>query len=389
MNSISRVALLALAAILAALPAPAQEKLAQQKPADSKPALVPLTPLIERGFPRWDRDHDDALELVEVDRLIEDHTVHGRLAALIVQLRYHMTSKQHVPDKGHTTDKDHPPALTHPQLLSLVAEAAFVKQVDQSLKHLEEIDRELFLATDPDLATFNQGRLNDCYLLSAIAAQAHRNPKAIREMIHPQVTGGFQVVYGDGQKIPVEPLTDCELLLGARLDQRHGSWLAVVEKSYGIIRKREHARKSDKETPLAADTVPFETLDWGNSGVIISLLTGRQCDSLKLGKSSHPDQVHTLLADVMQKKRLVCVSKNSDQPPPGIVSNHVYAILGYNAQQRHVSLFNPWGNTFTPKGSPGIANGYTTKNGLFSVPLDEFHSVFSNVVYETDRPLKK
>ena len=51
--------------------------------------------------------------------------------------------------------------------------------------------------------------------LSAIAAQVHRNPKAIREMIHPEVTGGFRVVFGDGQKIEVAPLTDGELLLGS------------------------------------------------------------------------------------------------------------------------------------------------------------------------------
>ena len=36
-------------------------------------------------------------------------------------------------------------------------------------------------------------------------------------MIHPVVTGGFQVAFGNGQKIPVSRLTDTELLLGADL----------------------------------------------------------------------------------------------------------------------------------------------------------------------------
>ncbi len=350
--------------------------LAQKNAPQSKAAQEPLTQVVEKHFAHWDRDHNDALELSEVDHLIEDHSVHGRQAALVVCLRRHLT------------DKGNQPSLPHKQLLKLVEERDFAKSVEQTLKHLETIDRELFLTSDPDLATFSQGRLNDCYLLAAIAAQAHRSPKAIREMIHPEVTGGFLVVFGDGRKIQVPSLTDSELLLGAKLDHRHGSWLAVLEKSYGIIRRREHAKKGDKAA-RDADTVPFETLNFGNSEEIISLLTGRQAGSLQLGKSSRPDQVHKLLTEMTKQRRLLCVGKNKDKGPPGIVNSHVYAILGYDGRERHVTIFNPWGNNFTPKGPPGIANGYETKNGLFIVSLDQFHTVFSDVVYETDRLLTK
>lgn len=204
-------------------------------------------------------------------------------------------------------------------------------------------------------------------------------------MIHPQVTGGFHVIFGDGQKIQVGPLSDSELLLGAKLDSRHGSWLAVLEKAYGIIRKREHAKKNDKGSPVE----PIETLNWGDSAVTISLLTGRHTDSLKLGTSSKIEQLHELLISVMKKRHLICTGTNHDKPPPGMGANHAYAVLGYDANQRHVTVFNPWGNSFTPKGPPGKANGFMTKNGMFTLPLDQFHSIFSDVVYETDRPLTK
>lgn len=349
---------------------------AQQNPARPATPTEPLSQVVERHFARWDKDHDDALALLEVDRLIEDHSIHGRLAALVVCLRNQMTSK------------DHPPKLSHQQLLKLVEERDFAKSVEQNAKHLETIDRELFLPADPNLATFNQGRLEDCYLLSAIAAQVHRSPKAIHEMIHPQVTGEFRVLFGDGQTIQVPALTEAELLLGARLDNRHGSWLAVLEKSYGIIRKRDRIKKGDKTAGTTA-IVPVDTLNFGDSAVTISLLTGRHSESLKLDKSSHPDQVHHLLTDITKKRRLVCVGKNKDKGPPGIVTNHVYTILAYDENERHVNIFNPWGNNFTPKGAPGTANGYATKNGQFTVPLDQFHTVFSDVIYETDRPLSK
>ena len=185
-----------------------QISLAQNKTSNQKPPEEPLTKLVEKHFANWDRNHDNELDLMEVDHVVEDHSVHGRQAALIVCVRYHLT------------DKDHQPGLSHQQLLKLVDDHDFIKSVKRNMTHLESINHELFLPTDPDLSTFNQGRLNDCYLLSSIAALAHRNPKSIREMIHPQVTGGFQVVYGDGQKIHVDSLTNSELLLGARLDNR-------------------------------------------------------------------------------------------------------------------------------------------------------------------------
>ncbi|HWB08234.1 MAG TPA: C2 family cysteine protease [Pirellulales bacterium] len=350
--------------------------LAQKKPSHPKSAQEPLSQLAEKHFAHWDRNHDDILELSEVDRLIEDHSVHGRQAALVVSLRHHLTKK------------GNPPALPRKELLKLVEEHDFTRSVERTAKHLETIDRELFLPTDPNLDTFSQGRLDDCYLLAVIAAQVHRSPKAIREMIHPEVTGGFKVVFGDGRRIEVPALTDGELLLGAKLDHRHGSWLAVLEKAYGIIRKRERAKRLD-ETTRDADTIPVETLNFGKSSEIISLMTGRHAEKLRLGKSSHAEQVHSLLADMIRKKRLVCAGTSHDEAPPGIVKNHAYAVLDYDVHERHVTIFNPWGNHFAPTGPPGMVHGYVTRNGLFTVPLGEFQRVFSAVVYETNRPLTK
>ena len=66
-------------------------------------------------------------------------------------------------------------------------------------------------------------------------------------MIRPVVTGGFEVVFGNGQKIKVEFITDSELLLGARMDSNHGSWPAVLEKAYGIIRQHTRAKKEARD----------------------------------------------------------------------------------------------------------------------------------------------
>jgi hypothetical protein len=349
---------------------------AEKKPVTAKPVKIPLPELVEKHFAHWDRDHDDVLDLSEVDHVIEDHSVHARQAALVVCLRHHLTKKGNAP------------FLTHQELLKLVEQPGFAKTVERTATHLETIDRELFLPTDPNLATFSQGGLGDCYLLAAIAAQVHRSPKAIRDMIHPEVTGGFRVVFGDGRKIEVPPLTDSELLLGANLDSRHGSWLAVLEKSYGIIRKRDRAKTQDKAA-RARLIVPEETMGSGHLEVTLSLLTGRQTEVMHLGPSSHRERVHNVLVETTKKRRLVCVDTTNDKAPPGMGKRHSYAILGYDEHKRQVTVFNPWGNNFTPKGPAGTANGYATKNGVFTVPLDQFQKVFSDLAYETGRPLKK
>lgn len=363
---------------LALLSASAASLALAQKPAATTKQQEPLSQFVDKHFARWDRNGDGTLDLEEVDRKVEDHNVQGREAAVIYQIRRHLTAK------------GNPPHISRQQLLTLTQDKAFEKSVDATVKRLQTIDRELFLPSDPELSTFHQGRLGDCYLLCTIAAQVHRNPKAVRDMIRPVVTGGFQVVFGDGQKIQVGRLTDTELLLGARLDSHHGSWLAVLEKAYGIIRRRGRQARG-KYSAANGDSVPTGTLGGGSSGTIISLLTGHQAGSLKLGKSATREQVHNLLADMIKKRRLVCagVDMDKDKPPPGMGNHHAYAILGYDAKARQVTVFNPWGNNFTPKGAAGPANGYPTKLGMFTVPLDQFRLVFTRVAYETDKPLKK
>lgn len=352
--------------------------LAQTKQVEYKPSATPLSKVVELNFARWDRDHDKSLDLFEVDHIIEDHNVRGSHAALAVAIRRKLAEDK---DSNH-------PAITHDKLIKLVDTPDFAKNVASLTKHLETIDLELFLPKDPELSTFSQGKLNDCYLLSAIAAQVNRNPKFIREMIHPEVTGGFRVTFGDGQKIQVSPLTEGELLLGAKLDERHGSWLAVVEKAYGVIRKRDRAAKGEKPNAKTG-TNDFEALNWGSSSVTIALITGHHTESLHLNKEPQVDKVHNLLIDLTKKRKLMCVGKSNDNCPPGIVGSHVYAILGYDANQKIVTVFNPWGNNFTPKGPSGKQHGWVTKNGHFAVPLDQFHAVFRDVVYETDKPLTK
>jgi hypothetical protein len=50
-----------------------------------------------------------------------------------------------------------------------------------------------------------------------------------------------------------------------------------------------------------------------------------------------------------------------------------------------VTIWNPHGNTFKPKGAQGLKNGYATSKGVFTMPVEEMVRVFRGLVYETDR----
>ena len=294
-----------------------------------------LNQFVEKHFDRWDHNHDGVLTLDEVDRKVEDHSVVGREAAAIFRIRERMTAK------------GNPPHLSHQQLLSLAKDRGFEKSVDATTKQLETINRSCSCRPIRIFPTFHQGRLGDCYLLCTIAAQVHRNPKPIRDMIHPVVTGGFQVAFGNGQKIQVVRLTDTELLFGTN-GNHHGSWLAVFEKAYGIIRENRQAKRAKsrpmpsrswrrKHSTAAARRDHFAT-DWPADG-----LDG-------LGQGGPSRAVAQPAGRYDQKAASDLHRAVIDKPPPGVISGHCYAIFGYNVKQRKVNIFNPWGNDFTPQG---------------------------------------
>ena len=347
----------------------ARTTLAQAK-TDKPSEQEPLDQLVEKHFARWDKNNNGSLELDDVEHAMENRFAQGRVAALIFRVFSHM---QH----------EHLPRISHQDLLTLVKSRGFKKAVENSTKDLEENKHQLFLPTDPNLSAFHQGGMGDCSLLAAIAAQVHRSPKAIREMIHPDDKRGFEVVFANGRKVKMAKLTDAELLMGASTD-KHGLWLSVLEKAYGMIHNPSREKGRDHKI------VPLQSLDGLSIEAPITLLTGHVAGSLDLDKKTNPEQVQKLLVNLSKKDRLMCTdTPDARNPPPGMADGHAYAILSYNNKRRTVSVFNPWGNQFTPKGAPGIANGYPTENGVFTVPLNEFLQIFSRVIYETDKEESK
>ena len=72
--------------------------------------------------------------------------------------------------------------------------------------------------------------------------------------------------------------------------------------------------------------------------------------------------------------------------PPGFQKKHVYAIVAYDPATDVVEIWNPHGQTFHPKGTPGLANGYETQHGRFKLPLADAYSFYTSFTFELDAP---
>jgi hypothetical protein len=120
--------------------------------------------------------------------------------------------------------------------------------------------------------------------------------------------------------------------------------------------------------------------------------------TLRKGKGTQPppaaelprlqSELHMLFSAALPRRFLCCCDISTGKYPPGIVTDHCYAVLGYDPQTQQVTVMNPWGNHFEPKGPPGMEHGYATKSGAFTLPLSDFVQIFETVYYQTSLPPK-
>jgi hypothetical protein len=214
-------------------------------------------------------------------------------------------------------------------------------------------------------------------------------------MIQPQADGTFQVHFGNGKIVTVEPMTDAELIMGASEGRDHGVWLSVLEKAYARIDAEAKERKTGEEIE-AGDAVTTDFIGHGGYyGPVIVRLTGHKAAGAAFGRWGKQDpqggleKAHALLAKLSAEHKLMAVLAGGAKTTPlpkGIVHGHIFGVLGYDAGRRMVVVFNPWGNHVKPAGPPGLVNGYPTQHGIFEVPLSEFIQVFGGFTYETDKP---
>jgi hypothetical protein len=272
-----------------------------------------------------------------------------------------------------------------------------------------------------DLADLRQGALGDCFLVATVGSMAAHRPAELNQLIKPTADGNYQVTLPGVAPFTIHALTQSELVLSST-SSGEGVWLAALEQGFGKFRARQKGSVDEEGTDLIAAG--------GQPGATMSLLTGHRYKRVFLAVTAErrkteeakmlPILRENLIAS-LKDHRLMTASVTPPTPPttspatngnvapstgpsrgpssrpvltaamlpklpPDINSKHSYAVLGYDAKTDMLTIWNPHGQTFKPKGPDGLQNGYTTTHGEFHVPLKEAYSFFTEFYFETGEP---
>lgn len=372
--------------------------------------------VVRERFQVWDRDGNGTLSPEELDGLCVNPSISGAEAAAVAALKRVVRSgKYAVPPltpEGILNKTSAAPRTTpNPEAAeradsteqttgSPLRPVNFPASFASSLRKIENTPRVLFADDTPDLDKCRQGPLGDCYFVAAVGAFVHRDPSAVKRMLVQLPDGRIRATFGDGRSIEIAPLTDAEIALSGSTGDE-GLWLPVLEKALGAMRRDGDPEKFAMET--ATDAIA----NGGSSTTIVRMLTGHLTERIVLKRTPRsttrgPDgklltatpvpaadltalaeRVRREVGKAIEERRLVTCSTGSEPQPPGISGKHAYAVLGFDAQADTLLVWNPHGNTFRPKGDPGLAHGFATSGGMFRIPVADFVQVFRSVGYET------
>lgn len=225
-----------------------------------------------------------------------------------------------------------------------------------------------------------QGKVGDCYFLSALADLANLNPGVIDKMIKTNPDGTYTVTFpgAPDEPITVNAPTASELSTYAK-DIGYGTWVAVAEKAYGVYCSRHFWRRTI-DMPFASN-VPQENTDGSYFHAGIRILTGGGVSTDWTMTTSYSSMMNKL-TNAFNDNKLVTVDTGSSPNSEGLPTLHEYSVLAFQANETEpklsvVTIRNPWGDTEPIDSSRGARDG--VNDGVFKMTLEQMATVFHSV----------
>jgi len=356
--------------------------------------------VVREQFPKWDLNRDGRLEAREIDELVTRHNIEGEPAAAlaVLKLAERRTPAAKRENLAYTIDEAmKPDGKSEKSNAADSARGAKTMHPEEHFQHnvkmLQSLNPHLYAGKGPDFQSLRQGEIGDCYFFSIAGELAARQPDRIKKMIVPEANGGFLVQCPDGEKLRIAAPSQAEMLVnnsGSTLTD--GIWVVVLEKALGE-HLRSHAKKPAAKTAEATDAMA----QGGTSEGVIHLFSGHGSKQINLRdpKKSRErmEELRRELAAVLERGLRAGVEMDRNPPSghqkiPGLGYNHAYAILEFNPKTEEVTVWNPWGNNFEPKGAPGVEHGFPSQHGVFKIPLSTLYQQFSQVILESPEAAK-
>lgn len=238
------------------------------------------------------------------------------------------------------------------------------------------------------MSAIHQGGMGDCPFVSTIGALVHCDPTFIKKMTTENGTGSFTVSFGGGHSIRLNHITDGDIGMWTSAGT-NGLWLTVLEKAYR--RALLHAKIPHKSQE---GTKAESIYDQFISGDTVQIFTGHEIFRLELKDIRHGTEKYVSLRQELKTTfaNHLIIKASTSKPPrtkvPDVPGTHAYAVLAYDQKNDMLEVFNPWGNTFAPKGEEGLENGYATNGGIFHLPLRDAIRIFEAFNFETQNPVQ-
>jgi hypothetical protein len=197
----------------------------------------------------------------------------------------------------------------------------------------------------------DQGSLGDCYFVGALSAVARQSPQAIEDMFTDNEDGTFTVRFFN--KKSADYVTVNRFLpihadvfawnygranyagFGGTFDSESNElWVALAEKAYVQLSEAGWTGQSASND--------YAGIAFGFANIVMSQLTGDKAAKLSL-KGSDSAIVNPFLAG-----NAITFATRTTGLDKGVVDNHIYVLVGYDAATETFRLYNPWGKDGEP-----------------------------------------
>ncbi len=217
----------------------------------------------------------------------------------------------------------------------------------------------LFGNGGPSYKDVHQGEEGDCWLLASFAETAAIEPSVIQRMFTDDGTA-----LGNG--VPVHIWTvrfydngvasyvtvDNELPAWREGDFVYANVLQPISSPSNVLwvplAEKAYAQLCQSGWNGRPGWNAYASLNAGNASTSLPVITGAQ------ESSSYPFGNASSFESAISSGTLLTLGSYSGNSSLGIVGDHDYAVLGYNASNQTFTLLNPWGWNYV--GTPGILN---------------------------------
>ncbi|HVT27789.1 MAG TPA: C2 family cysteine protease, partial [Lacipirellulaceae bacterium] len=199
----------------------------------------------------------------------------------------------------------------------------------------------------PSYSDIHQGTIGDCYFLSSLAETALKDPSAITNMFIVNGDGTYTVRFYENstpQYVTVDsylPTSSSGQFLYANYGGSYGSasnelWVALAEKAYAQINELGWLRSGLSGNGQNS----YSALSGGYIYAALGQITGHNTAAFAMtsGASSF-----TTFVNAYNQGKSIGFASFTTPASSQVVGSHAYSVVGYNAANQTITLFNPWG----------------------------------------------